>query len=323
MINQVRNTVLSVLNKNNYGYISPSDFNLYAENAQMEIYEEYFSSYNKAINMENARAAGSDYAEIEGPIAEVLETFLVTDFLSNVSNNPSLPTSNYFYAPSIITTGTTAYYILKVLCHTDVITSGATTSDNANELISATAQFTTLGITNGDIVVNKNTNQTAKVVSVFSDSVIILDDDIFTNFPENYTIISQSVKDAEKVSVGKITMLNNSLLTRPSNSFPSYTLEGDILKVYPSTINLFGQVECVYFRHPKIPKWTYSTLASGEPVFNQSQPDYQDFELPEEDGYKLAMKILQYCGISIRETEVAAYALGQEQHEQPTFSNQQ
>ena len=49
MINEVRNTVLSVLNKNNYGYISPSDFNLFASNAQMEIWEEYFSSYNKTI----------------------------------------------------------------------------------------------------------------------------------------------------------------------------------------------------------------------------------------------------------------------------------
>ena len=52
MINEVRNTVLSVLNKNNYGYISPSDFNLFAENAQMEIFEDYFKNYNKAINAE-------------------------------------------------------------------------------------------------------------------------------------------------------------------------------------------------------------------------------------------------------------------------------
>ena len=60
MINSVRNTVLSVLNKNNYGYISPSDFNLFALNAQMQIFEEYFDSYNKTINDENSRMAGTD-----------------------------------------------------------------------------------------------------------------------------------------------------------------------------------------------------------------------------------------------------------------------
>ena len=80
MINEVRNAVLSILNKNNYGYISPSDFNLFAANAQMEIYEEYYSSYNKTINAENARGSGTDYADIESPLAETLETFLVTDF---------------------------------------------------------------------------------------------------------------------------------------------------------------------------------------------------------------------------------------------------
>ena len=42
IINSVRETVLSVLNKNNYGYITPSDFNLYAKQAQLDIFEDYF-----------------------------------------------------------------------------------------------------------------------------------------------------------------------------------------------------------------------------------------------------------------------------------------
>jgi hypothetical protein len=64
-------------------------------------------------------------------------------------------------------------------------------------------------------------------------------------------------------------------------------------------------------------------LSNGEPVFDQSQPDYQDFELPLEDEYKLVMKILQYCGMSIRESEVTQFGMAQEQHEQPSFSQQQ
>jgi hypothetical protein len=313
MINQVRNTVLSVLNKNNYGYISPSDFNLYAENAQMELFEEYFSNYNKAINMENARQAGSDYAEIEGPLAETIEGFLVSNFLANPASTPSLPSSNSFSLPSLITTGDTAYYILKMLCYTNIITSGSNTAIGSSVLISSSGQFITLGVVPGDIVVNVNTRKTAKVVFVSSETTLTLDSNIFLTTPLTYLVISQAVKEADKVSVGKITMLNSSLLTQPNNMFPSYTLEGDFVNLFPKTINQLGQVEAVYFRHPKTPKWTYSTLANGEPVFNQSQPDYQDFELPYEDTYRLVMKILQYCGISIRETEVAAFAIGQEQ----------
>jgi len=313
MINEVRNTVLSVLNKNNYGYISPSDFNLFAENAQMEIFEDYFKNYNKAINAENARTVGSDYAEIEGPIAETLEGFLVTNYLSHLG-------SNRYSAPSLTTTGDDDYYILKMLCHTNELANGTNTGTTAPSptpfLIDSTATFLSDGISVGDIVVNTTTGVIAYVLSLTlsTNTSLALTANIFTTAPNGYIILKVSVvKEADKVSVGKITMLNASSLTSPTEFYPSYTLEEDTIKLFPDTIDAKGKVECVYFRYPKTPKWTYITLANGEPVFDQSQPDYQDFELPFSDNYVLAMKILQYCGISIRETEVAQFGMVQEQ----------
>ena len=306
MINEVRNAVLSILNKNNYGYISPSDFNLFAANAQMEIYEEYYSSYNKTINAENARGSGTDYADIESPIAETLETFLVTDFLSNIGGNR-------FSVPTVATVGNDAYYILKVLCHPTLVASGNNTSVLLNSLVDSTATFIADGIDVDYVVVNLNTRNVALVETVTSESTIKLSKNIFLASGENYRIYSTAVKELEKVSVGKITMLNASNLTKPSLLFPSYTLEGQTIKAYPNTINGVGQIEAVYFRFPKTPKWTYITLVSGEPVFDQSQLDYQDFELPNEDGYKLVTKILEYCGMSIRETEVVQFGMAQQQ----------
>lgn len=49
MINSVRNTVLAILNKNNYGYIAPNDFNLYAKQAQLDLFEDLFYEYNYQI----------------------------------------------------------------------------------------------------------------------------------------------------------------------------------------------------------------------------------------------------------------------------------
>lgn len=316
MINEVRNAVLSILNKNNYGYISPSDFNLFAANSQMEIYEEYYSSYNKTINAENARGSGTDYADIESPIAETLETFLVTDFLSNTGGNT-------FSVPTVTTVGNDSYYILKVLCYSNLVASGTNTSILANNLVDSGATFLSNGVEADYIVVNVNTNKVALVESVTSETIIKLTNNIFLASGQKYKIYSSNVKEADKVSVGKITMLNSSNLTKPSALFPSYTLEGQKIKIYPNTVNALGQVQAVYFRFPKTPKWTYTTLASGEPVFDQSQPDYQDFELPNEDGYKLVTKILEYCGMSIRETEVTQFGMTQQAHEQPTFSVQQ
>lgn len=306
MINEVRNTVLSVLNKNNYGYISPSDFNLFAENAQMEIFEDYFKNYNKAINAENARTAGSDYAEIEGPIAETLEGFLVTNYLAHLG-------SNRYSAPSLTTTGDDDYYILKMLCHTKKLTSGTTTGFSSNLLVNSAATFLSDGLSVGDVVVNGNSSAVATITNVFSNTTLVLSANTFTAVGQVYNIYSKAVKEADKVSVGKITMLNASSLTSPTEFYPSYTLEEETIKLFPDTINAKGKVECVYFRYPKTPKWTYITLVSGEPAFDQSQPDYQDFELPFSDIYILVMKILQYCGISIRETEVAQFGMIQEQ----------
>jgi hypothetical protein len=317
MINGVRNSVLSVLNKNNYGYISPSDFNLFATNSQMEIYEEYFSSYNKVINAENSRASGVDYADIEQPIAEVLEYFLRTDYLSKIS-------ANKFSMPTLTTTGYDTYMLLDVKCKPVILKTGTNTSVVSLQLVDSTALFTTYGIAAGDVVTNLTTGLVSTVVSVLSNTALLLDSNIFLAVGNAYTIISAAtVVQAEKVINNKLSLLVNSNLTKPTVEFPVYALQSTELTFYPVTISNKGQVEATYFRYPKVPKWTYITLANGEPVFDQSQPDYQDFELPAEDEYKLVTKILEYCGMSIRETEVTQFGMAQQQHEQPTFSMQQ
>lgn len=317
MINSVRNAVLSIINKNNYGYISPSDFNLFAQNSQMEIYEEYFSSYNKVINAENARTSGVDYADIEQPIAEALEYFLRTDYLTKIA-------ANKFSMPTPTTTGYDTYMLLDVKCKPVNLKTGTNTSVVATELVDTSGGFISLGIATGDVVTNLTTGLVSTVVSVLSNTALLLDSNIFLASGNAYSIFSSAtIVQAEKVINNKLTLLVNSNLTKPTIEFPVYALQGNELTFYPTTISNKGQVQATYFRYPKVPKWTYITLANGEPVFDQSQSDYQDFELPPEDEYKLVTKILEYAGMSIRETEVVQFGMTEQQHEQPTFSMQQ
>jgi hypothetical protein len=317
MINEVRNTVLSILNKNNYGYISPADFNLFAEKSQLELFEEYFSQFNKVINMENARMSGTEYGDLRKKIMENIEIFSVTNFLLNY-------TSNKFYIPSPTTTGDDPYMITKILVYPVDIVSGTSSLVSSFQLVDPNADFIASGVKVDDIVINTVTNNTAFVVSVDSPTVLTLTDDIFTLTYQDYRIVdAATVNEAEKVSHNKITMLNNSLLTAPSNMFPAYVQEGHFITVFPRGLNYTGKVQANYFRFPKTPKWTYITLLNGEPVFDQSQPDYQDFEIPKEDSYKVALKILGYCGMSIRELEATQFAVSQEIQEQPTFSQKQ
>lgn len=310
MINSVRNAVLSVLNKNNYGYISPSDFNLYAQNAQMEIYEEYFNNYNSVINAENARLAGVDYADMEQPIAEVLEYFLRTDYLTKIAVNK-------FSMPTPATTGYDTYMLLDIKCRPVTLKTGTNTSVVSSQLVDSTALFTTYDISAGDVVTNITTGLVSAVSSVVSNTVLALDSNIFLASGNSYGVFSSSSNvQAEKVINSKLTLLVNSNLTPPTIEFPIYALQGSELTFYPTTISNKGQVQATYFRYPAVPKWTYVTLTNGEPVFDQSQGDYQDFELADSDEYRLVTKILEYCGVSIRETEVTQFSMAQEQQQQ-------
>ena len=98
MINNVRNTVLAIINKNNYGYLSPQDFNLYAQQAQMDIFEDYFYQYNQYINRENLRQSGTGYADIVKNLEEVIDSFSVQSFLSGgTANTWNLPSDYYLW----------------------------------------------------------------------------------------------------------------------------------------------------------------------------------------------------------------------------------
>jgi hypothetical protein len=312
MINSVRNTVIAILNKNNYGYISPSDFNLYAQQAQLELFMSYFPNYNTVINKENARASGTDYADFGKSYAEQLEEFIVTNSLTNTSVTSTL--SNVYYLPSVTTTGDEDYFINKVLCYSKILASGVNTSVVAFQLVDTTANFTLAGVSVGDIIVNTSVSPTTTAtITAVTATILTLSVDIFLVTPNNYTIMDVSVQnEAEKVTAGKITLLGMSPLTAPTIQYPAYTQTSDTIVVYPSNINLPLQIQATYFRYPKNPKWTYISLANGEPVFDQSQPDYQDFEVGMQNETSLVVKILQYCGISIRETLVAQFGKQEE-----------
>ena len=222
-----------------------------------------------------------------------------------------------YSAPSQATTGDDYYLINRVETFSTLLTSGTSTAGGTNQLIDSGADFVLAGVSIGDVAANTSTGSAALVVAVTA-TTLTLDRDVFPLpyiAPISYSIFDSSDKaEAEMVSQAKIMQLNISLLTAPTTMFPAYTLEGDYLSLYPNNGGWFrGQVLAQYIRYPKDPKWTYSTLASGEPVFNSALADYQDFELAVDDQVDLVIKILQYAGMSIREVQAVQFGQAQEQ----------
>jgi hypothetical protein len=133
------------------------------------------------------------------------------------------------------------------------------------------------------------------------------------------TVIYNGTVEIEKVPYTKIYNLLSSNLTTPTVAYPAYTQEGSTppslsstITVYPDSIAQTGLVTAQYIRYPEDPKWTYSTIISGTPIFDPTQLDYQDFELPLSYETDLVIKILQYAGLSIRETEITSAAKAEE-----------
>tara|TARA_R100000657_G_C4681942_1_gene131349 strand:- start:893 stop:1855 length:963 start_codon:yes stop_codon:yes gene_type:complete len=309
MINSVRNTVLAIANKNNYGYISPQDFNLYCLQAQMDLFEDYFYQYNNWINRENARTSGTGYADIIKNLEEVIDTFSTTAYLAQ----PAADLNNQYNLPA-------DYYLInKIFYYPTLRVSGTTTAANVNQLIDATQTFTT-SVSVGDIITNTTDNTSAYITAIVSDTTLTISSDIMAN-AETYNIYDQyNITEVERVNQNKIFYLTSSNLTYPTSQYPAYVLGGassnttpgvlgNTITVYPNTITQGGAIQAQYIRYPLAPNWTFLNTSGQDPIFNPAAADFQNFELPASDEPNLVAKICQYIGIEIREDSV--YKFGQ------------
>ena len=71
-IDNVYQTVLNILNKENRGYITPTEFNTLAKQAQTEIFEMYFTTQYRVMQ---GPMSDGDYSDIMSNIAEKITMF--------------------------------------------------------------------------------------------------------------------------------------------------------------------------------------------------------------------------------------------------------
>jgi hypothetical protein len=75
MINSVRNTVLSIINKDNNGYITPEEFNSFAKQAQLEIFTQYISDFKKSKLEDFKGMESSGYSDVTKQIDQTIDYF--------------------------------------------------------------------------------------------------------------------------------------------------------------------------------------------------------------------------------------------------------
>ena len=113
-IDTVYQRVLSILNKEQRGYVTPQEFNLFANQAQMDLFEQYFYDINQFSRMSGNSSEYSDMLTILNEKINLFET--TSPNLSYIdASNPllgfSLP-SDLYRLGSVIYANTTSEPIL-------------------------------------------------------------------------------------------------------------------------------------------------------------------------------------------------------------------
>ena len=107
-VDRIYQRVLTLANKEQRGYITPQEFNLYANQAQMDIFEQYFYDLNQFLRIPGNSTTHADMVDI---LEEKLSVFEVTATLA-LAINPNGVAGNLnalprFYRLSNVRSGNT------------------------------------------------------------------------------------------------------------------------------------------------------------------------------------------------------------------------
>ena len=87
-IDTVYQRVLAILNKENRGYVTPQEFNLFANQAQLEVFEQYFFDLNQYNRLPKN---DTEYSDLPKLINEKLSKFKKSASISYMTDHFHLP----------------------------------------------------------------------------------------------------------------------------------------------------------------------------------------------------------------------------------------
>lgn len=319
-INKVYRAVLSILNKEGRGFLTPDQFNRIGRQVQLDLLERAFYDYNKSMNKKKSYLTNDEYGNLPKNIKEKIDIFSKesqititgTDAIKSGVNVRQRTTIVGVSIPTQVTAGT--YSNLATT------TNGSGTGLTVT-VVAATNSFTTIttvangsGYAVGDII----TIPQASMTGANGDYTFPIESTDIINgnllFPSDlYRIINLSIQNRsinlEEVSKSEYTYVNSSKLTTPSETYPIYYRGYDGIKIAP--ISLVGQSLIFdYIKEPADPIWAYTSGASGS--YQWVENSSQNFELHESDEVDLVIKILSYAGVIIKDPTIIQAANAEE-----------
>jgi len=335
-INTIYQRVLDTANKEQRGYITPKEFNVFADQAQMEIFDSYF--YDSEV-YGRTRPNDTEHSDRHDIIQEKIEFFEKEIYGHEIAYQPDGFRRYLMYTPDDF------YKIQTVLV-----------AINPNNQISVDTFLegeNTGRVSNGLIL-----DDPAMDLEYQNDE----DEADDSNRRPVYGPTAFEVAEAEYVSKKQLISVMGNSLTRPTMRRPIYTFEGrhkDFIRVfgkdnYPNnyrgtqkyfldpsfpghssfsdggvipgdgrsprfrdfdhngvldSANISPELLIIsYIRKPRTPRWAYIENRLGltdtsYPIYNAALS--QDFELHPSEGSNLTNKILELSGIKLKQGDIS------------------
>tara|TARA_R110000796_G_scaffold5652_8_gene20826 strand:- start:4684 stop:5679 length:996 start_codon:yes stop_codon:yes gene_type:complete len=314
-VNTVYTTVLSILNKEQRGYITPEEFNKLGTQVQLEIFENYFEDLNQQLRVPQT---DSEYANRQKNIDNCISIFKTignTTYVQTGSTTAlAITAAGTGYADSL--TGIATTY------------AGSGTGLTVSVLVNASNNVTSVqienpgsGYTAGDVVIISAGNNNATLTLTVSNSPAYFLPP--SNLHRIGAVIYKDEKELQRVERNDFLNINLSPLTKPTTKFPVYLYEQAIqnttggntgqthLFVKPTTIVTAADITVSYIRKPADITWAFQQLGggtwtSGPYIYNAAGST--QFELDDTEQTEVILRILAYAGVIIRDPQIVQAA---------------
>jgi hypothetical protein len=308
-VDQVYKTVLLIINKEQRGYLTPSEFNKLATQVQLDIVDTYFETINQqsrgpqneteySNRLKTAQESLDTLKEIGDclytPAAASQPAFFTTPSSSGASSGTQVLATQNTVVSFPLTTITQA----QVETSNVVVTLESPTGSNGVPYSNYTITGGALQLTNGAIP----TGSTLRIVL----------------YPENFyklgTVFYDGDKSVQPVQRNELALLNLSSISKPCKNFPVYIYNNNKIIVHPSTIN--SNVQATYIRKPNDVVWNFNTSVSGGGYYIYNPDSSIDFELNPTEQTNVIIQILLYAGIVIKDNTIVQAAAAEIQKEE-------
>jgi len=293
-VDTVYQRVLSILNKEQRGYVTPQEFNLFANQAQMDLFEQYFYDINQFGRMHGNDTEFSDMLNI---LNEKINLFEVTSAMTYAGDYWSTPNNLYRI-------GTLIYNSAEV------------ERINKNEFLYINASPLTKPTETRPVFVANASGYRVYGSLIVRSSNSTLNGAVSSSATINISAVNPSISIGNIVTgtgiSGAVTVVaiatNGTTITLSSAQSISNSTVLTFTTPAPTQLITAG-VACNYIKRPATVQWA-GTLVDGSSL--QSSANSVDFELHDSEETELVMKILELAGISTRELQVYQIAAQEE-----------